>query len=78
MEFSRQEYWMGCHAILQGIFPTQESNLCLLRSRQLLYCRSHKESPKTLEWVAIAFFRGTSQLRNQTRVSSIVGRFFIS
>ena len=20
--FSRQEYWVGCHALLQGIFPT--------------------------------------------------------
>ena len=24
--FSRQEYWIGCHALLQGIFPTQGSN----------------------------------------------------
>ena len=23
--FSRQEYWGGCHALLQGIFPTQVS-----------------------------------------------------
>ena len=23
MGFSRQEYWSGCHAILQGTFPTQ-------------------------------------------------------
>ena len=33
MGFSRQEYWSGCHALLQGIFPTQGSNwhqLCLL------------------------------------------------
>ena len=32
MGFSRQEYW-SCHALLQGIFPTQGSNphlLCLL------------------------------------------------
>ena len=28
--FSRQEYWRGCHFLLQGIFSTQESNLCLL------------------------------------------------
>ena len=25
--FSRQEYWSGCHFLLQGIFPTQGSNL---------------------------------------------------
>ena len=30
MEFLRQEYWSGCHFLLQGIFPTQESNPCLL------------------------------------------------
>ena len=23
--------WNGCHALLQGIFPTQGSNLCFLR-----------------------------------------------
>ena len=28
--FSRQEYWMGGHAPLQGIFPTQGLNPCLL------------------------------------------------
>ena len=26
MEFSRQEYWSGCHFLLQGIFWTQGSN----------------------------------------------------
>ena len=30
MGFSRQEYWSGFHAVLQGIFPTQGSNRCLL------------------------------------------------
>ena len=27
MEFSRQEYWSGLQFLLQGIFPTQGSNL---------------------------------------------------
>ena len=27
---SRQEYWVGCHALLQGISPTQGWNPCLL------------------------------------------------
>ena len=26
----RQENWMGCHFLLQGIFPTQGANLFLL------------------------------------------------
>ena len=30
MGFSRQEYWSGLHVLLQGIFPTQGSNPCLL------------------------------------------------
>ena len=40
MGFSRPEYWSGCLALLQGIFPPQESNpclLCLLRGRRVLY-----------------------------------------
>ena len=35
MEFPRQEYWVGCHFLLHGIFPTQGSNpglLCLLQA----------------------------------------------
>ena len=32
---------------------------------------------RILEWVAISFSRGSSQPRNQTQVSCIVGRFFI-
>ena len=28
--FSRQEYWRGCHFLLQGIFSTHGSNLCFL------------------------------------------------
>ena len=43
MDFSRQEYWVGCHSLLQGIFLTQGSNLGLLR--HILYCLSHQESP---------------------------------
>ena len=30
MRFSREEYWSGLHALLQGIFPTQGLNPCLL------------------------------------------------
>ena len=35
--FSRQEYWNGCHFLLQGIFLTQGSNPGLLQGRQILY-----------------------------------------
>ena len=43
MGFSRQEYGSGCHACLQGIFPTQGSNLYLLHCRQILYHLSHQD-----------------------------------
>ena len=33
---------MGCHALLQGIFPTQRSNPGLLHGRQILYRLSHQ------------------------------------
>ena len=36
---------VGCHSFLQGIFPTQESNLNLPYYRQILYCLSHQGSP---------------------------------
>ena len=31
---------------------------------------------RTLDWVAISFFRGSSQPRDQTQVSHMAGRFF--
>ena len=37
MGFPRQEYWMGRHFLLQGIFPTQGLNPSLLLGRQILY-----------------------------------------
>ena len=40
---------VNCHALLQGIFLTQGSNLsllCLLNCRQILYALSHLGSPK--------------------------------
>ena len=36
---------VGCHALLQGIFPTQGSNAGLLLCRWILYCLSHQGSP---------------------------------
>ena len=39
---------VGCHALLQGIFPTQGSNPGLLHCRQILYHLSHQGSPRIL------------------------------
>ena len=69
---------VGCHALLQGIFPTQGSNPGLLHCRQILYHRSHQGSPRILEWVAYPFSRGSSWPRNWTRVSYIANGFFTS
>ena len=66
---------MGCHALLQGIFPTQESNPRLPHCRWL-YQLSYQGSPRILKWVAYPFSRGSSRSRNWTGVSCITGRFF--
>ena len=68
---------VGCHALLQGIFPTQRSNPGLLLCRQI-HQLSRKGSPRTLEWVAYPFSRGSSRPRNPTRVSCTAGGFFTS
>ena len=69
---------MGCHALIQGIFPTQGSNPSLPHCKQLLYHLSHWGSPRILEWVAYPFSRGFSQPRNTTGISCISGGFFTS
>ena len=40
---------VGCHALLQGIFPTQGLNLGLLHYKRILYHLSHGENPRILE-----------------------------
>ena len=45
MGFTRQEYWVGSHSLLQGIFLTQGWNLGLLHCRWILYRLSHQGSP---------------------------------
>ena len=51
---------VGCHALLQEIFPTQGSNPGLPHCRQILYHLKHQGSPRILEWVVYPFSRGTS------------------
>ena len=71
-----QNTGVGSLSLLQGIFPTQESNPGLPHCGQILYQLSHKGSPRIREWVAYPCSRGSSQPRNQTRVSCIAGGFF--
>ena len=74
--FSRQGTGVGCHFLLQGIFPTQGSNPGLLHCRQILYQLSYKLNPRILEWVPYPFSSGSSWARNRTGVSCIAGGFF--
>ena len=39
---------VGCHSLLQGIFPSQGANLGLLHYRQFLYHLSHQGSPNCI------------------------------
>ena len=68
---------VGCHALLQGIFPTQGLNPGLPHCRWILYHLSHQGSASILKWVAYPFSRGTYQPRNQAGVSCI-GFFWLS
>ena len=55
---------VGSSSLLQDIFPTQGSNPGLLHCGRILYGLSHQGSPRTLEWVAYPFSRGSSLSRN--------------
>ena len=44
-DFPGKDTGVGCHFLLQGIFPTQGSNPGLLHCRRLLYRLSYKGSP---------------------------------
>ena len=54
---------VGCHFLLQGIFPTQGLNLGLLHCRQTLYHLSHQGSTpsyrkKVQNWISKALKQG--------------------
>ena len=61
-DFPAKNTGVGCHFLLQGIFPTQGSNLCLLHFRQILYHLSLQGRALTLTpplsstWVFIFLF----------------------
>ena len=48
---------VGCHALLQEIFPTQGSNPGLPHCRRILYQLSHKGSQRILEWVSLSLLQ---------------------
>ena len=69
IEFSRQEYCSGLPCPPPGNLP----NPALLQCRWTFYHLSGQGSPKTPDWVAYPFSRGTSRPRNQTSVSCTAG-----
>ena len=69
---------VGCHAHLQGIFPTQGSKPDLPHCSQILYHLNHQGSPRILEWVAYPFSRGLSWPRNLTGIPHIERGCFTS
>ena len=73
-----QNTGVGSLSLLQGIFPTQESNPGLPHCRWILYQLTHKGSPRILEWVIYPFSSRSSWPKNWTGVSCIAGRFSIN
>ena len=73
-----QNTGVGSLSLLQGVFPTQGSNLRLPHCRWILYQLSQEGSPRKLECVAYPFSSRSSQPRNRTRVSFIAGGFLTS
>ena len=56
---------VGCHVLLHGIFPTQESNPGLLHCRQILYQMSHQGRPKLIS-AAVKSLQSCPTLCNPT------------
>jgi len=69
---------VGCHALLQGIFPTQGSDPGLPHYRHIIFHLSSQGSPRILECIAYPFSRRSSWPMNCTRVPCTAGRFFTS
>ena len=68
---------VGCHSLLQGIFPTQESNPSLLHCRQILYPLSHQESPKLENRHGTKCEQGSRTLFRNKRARQIGFRVFL-
>ena len=73
-----QNTGVGSLSLLQVIFPTQGLNPGLPHWGWILYQLSHKGRLRILEWGAYPFSSESSQPRDRTQVSHIVGRFFTS
>ena len=62
-DFPGNDTGVGCHFLLQGIFPTQGSNPGLLHCRQILYRVSYKGSPYIcvrIQYLSFSFWLTTA------------------
>ena len=48
---------VGSHSLLQGIFPIQGSNACLLHWKQILYCLNHGGLNPPAHWESLLLGR---------------------
>ena len=64
---------VGCHALLQGIFPIQGSNPGLPHCRWILYHLSNQEGPSLLHFWLPSWLSGKESACNTTEVYSIPG-----
>ena len=60
------------------VLEVKVAQLCLTLCNPMDYTVHGILQARTLEWLAFPFSRGSSQSRNQTQVSRIVGGFFTS
>ena len=69
-DFLGKSTGVGCHFLLQGIFPTQGSNPGLLHCRQTLYHLSHQGSPSNYLLVSIKHWRNLADTHHLNQVMS--------
>ena len=69
---------VGCHALLQWIFPSQGIKPKCPALEADSFCLSHQGSPRILECLAYPFSRGSSWPRSRIGFSCIAGGFFTS
>ena len=78
MGFSRQEYRSGLPCLLQGIFPTQGLNPCLLHCRWILYPLSLPGKPRWKDYTALIHFWWKIQIYKEQASASLKGCPFIT